>query len=451
MRKITTLILVLLSTFIFSQTIEIEFPKFAGKTYEFIIFQGDKSVKLYDKDTIPKSGLIKLEIPKEYAPYSGMCRWLITGTKEGGGLDMAIPGYSFKVSCLSDLPNEKNIIYTGFDAVNELNRLHKEQQTIIDKYETISKAVKLYTPQHKLHRILSKEKEKQRKVFIQFSKDLKKNKNYNACFLPILNLTKGISDKLTDDYDEKAKFVNDYIVNELNYNHLYTSGHWTGIIQSWVQIHAQLYNDKERFVNDFRYINSRISDVKIYTDWVGKVTYFLTKFSKDEFIDAIAPLVINSGKITSYEGKTMQVYQKSLIGMQAADLIITQHIGKLEDNIHKNSILKYKDLSNEIYDKFLLIFYQSGCGSCEELMQKLPEKYQSLKEKRIKIITISGDESEQNFNISSTYPWEDKYCDFQGITGINFKNYAVIATPTMFLIDKNGIIEKKITSLDEIK
>lgn len=123
------------SFFAQAQTITIEFPAFAGKTYEFIIFQGDKIVKVYENDTIPKDGLIKIDIPKEYAPYTGMCRWLITNSAEGGGLDMAIPGYGFKVSCLSNQPSVSNIKFEGFDAMNELNRLHREQQIIIDKFE----------------------------------------------------------------------------------------------------------------------------------------------------------------------------------------------------------------------------------------------------------------------------------------------------------------------------
>lgn len=435
----------------FSQTIEIEFPKFAGKTFEFIIFQGDKLLKIYENDTIPKKGLVKVSIPKEYEPYTGMCRWLITGTAEGGGLDMAIPGYGFTVSCLSDKPDESNIKYIGFDAVNELNRLNREQQTIINKFETMSKAIKLYDVKHPLYASFLKEKEVQVLAYDKFHQDLKKNDNYNARFLPIVNLVNGTPPKLTEDYEEKAKFVNDYIVNELNYNHLYTSGHWTGIIQSWVQMNAQLYNDKDQFVKDFKVVSNKITDPKKYTDWIGKVTYYLTLYTKDDFIEAIAPTVIASNKVTSYEGKTMQVYVKALIGSQAPDLVITEHIGKVEDHNHKTTILKSSELAPKNYTKTLLIFYQSGCGPCEELMQQLPGQYATLKEKGVRIVTISADENEQVFkNASSQYPWADKYCDFEGKAGINFKNYAVIGTPTMYLLDSKGIILAKLATAEEL-
>ncbi|MBK7700370.1 MAG: hypothetical protein IPJ39_17400 [Saprospiraceae bacterium] len=67
-----------------SQSITMEFPAFADKTYEFIIFQGDKSVTII-QDTIPKDGKFVIKIPEQYAPYSGMSRWLITNTTQGGG------------------------------------------------------------------------------------------------------------------------------------------------------------------------------------------------------------------------------------------------------------------------------------------------------------------------------------------------------------------------------
>ncbi len=434
-----------------AQEINIKFPFFAGKTYEFVIFQGGEIVKLYENDTIPQNGVVNIVIPKEYTPYTGMCRWLITGTAEGGGLDMAIPGYGFKVSCNSAQPNEHNIIYEGFDAVNELNRLHREQQIIIDKYEIMHKASLLYDNKNPLYVSFEKEKALQVKAFGKFHQDLKNNTNYNARFLPIVNLVTGIAPILSVNQEEKAYFVNQFIVNELNYDQLYTSGHWTGIIQNWIQLHTQFYNDKDKFVKDFTIIHQKITDPKKYTDWVGKITYFLTLYTKDDFIEGIAPLVISSNKITSYEGKTMQVYVKAMIGNQAPDIIITEHLEKVEDHSHKTTIIKSKDFAQKGFDKTLLVFYESGCGPCQELMQKLPQVFENLNRKGIDIISISSDINEHVFkNNSVNFPWKRKYCDYKGKDGVNFINYAVIGTPTMLLIDMQGKIEKKINSYLEL-
>lgn len=215
----------------FSQSITMEFPAFAGKTYDFIIFQGSKQETVM-QDTIPANGKFTLKIPKKYSPYTGMCRWLITGSAEGGGLDMAIPGYDFSVSCLSDKPGNDNISFQGFDAVNELNKLNTLQQIILDKFETMSKAALLYDKKDPLYAAFAKEKEVQAKAYEAFQQELKKNQNFNARFLPIVNLTKGIPHRLTDDYQQKAELFNEFITQKVSFEDLYVSGHWQGIIQS---------------------------------------------------------------------------------------------------------------------------------------------------------------------------------------------------------------------------
>ena len=441
--------LVLVSNGIVAQTISMEFPAFAGKTFDFVIFQGSK-VETVMQDTIPKNGKFKLTIPKKYAPYTGMCRWLITGSAEGGGIDMAIPGYDFSIACLSAKPDNENIIYQGFDAVNELNRLNIEQKTMIDKFETMSKATQLYDKKYPLYAAFAKEKGVQAKAYDEFQDALKQNPSFNARFLPIVNLTQGIPHHLTDDYKQKSLLFNEFITQKMSFEDLYVSGHWDGIIQSWVQFQTNVVNDKDKFAQDFKQISDRIISSKHYTDFVGKVTFYLTQYGKDDYIDSIASTVLSSGKVTEYLG-SMQVYLKAIVGMQAPDLQITEHIGKLEDHNHKGTILKSSELAMGNYTQTLLVFYQSGCGPCEALMQILPGKYEALKEQGIRVISISADEGELLYkNSSKDYPWPDKYCDFEGKNGLNFKNYAVKGTPTLFLLDKKGAIVQKTATLEEI-
>lgn len=426
-----------------AQNIQMEFPAFAGKSYEFKIFQGEEIV--VDQGTIPPDGKFNLTVPQKYAPYAGMSRWLITDSETGGGLDMAIPGYGFQVSCFSNQPNQSNINYIGYDAVNELSRIYSEQQIIIDKFEIMSTALKLYDKNHTLYPALVSEKELQVVAYEKFRQDLKQNPNYNARFLPIVNLTKGIGLKLTDNYELKAQYVNEYIVHDLNYDELYTSGHWTAIIYSWVEMHTQMYMDKARFVKDFTIVSKKIVDPIKYTDWIGKVTYYLTQFGKDDYIAAIAPTVLASGKVTSYEGKTMQVYIKAMIGSKAPSL----ELKKLENE--QTAVVKSKDFTGKKEQKTLLVFYSSDCGPCEMLLAELVPKYTELQKKGIDVIAISADTNKEIFlEKAKIFPWKRTSVDFTGITGNNFKNYAVSGTPTLFLIAKDGTIEKKLASLDEV-
>lgn len=446
MHKLILSFVILCTAQSFSQSITMDFPAFAGKTYDFIIFQGSKQ-ETVQQDTIPANGKFILTIPKQYAPYTGMCRWLITNTAEGGGLDMAIPGYDFSVSCLSATPDNDNIIYKGFDAVNELNRLNTMQQVIIDKFETMSKAKQLYNKKHKLYSVFAKEAALQEKAFDAFQQDLKLNPNFNARFLPIVNLTKGIPHRLTDDYNQKALLVNEFITQKISFEDMYVSGHWQGIIQSWVLLQINVVNDKTTFVRDFQLISNRIKNPAHYLDFVGKVTYYLTQYSKDDYVDAIAKTVLGSGKITEYVGST-EVYLKATLGMKAPDLMITETIGT-----GKQERVNTKALPTDALDSkySLLLFYQTNCGHCETAIESLKTHYKELLAKGIKIISIAGDTDQETYKTTATtFPWANKYCDAKGMNGINFKNYAVIGTPTMFLLNSKGIITNKPLTVEEL-
>jgi thiol-disulfide isomerase/thioredoxin len=443
-KKYTVVLFSFLYLSLNAQSVSINFPAFAGKTYDFIIFQGSQQ-ETVQQDTIPANGKFTLTIPAKFAPYTGMSRWLITGTAQGGGLDMAIPGHNFSVTCLSDAPDTNNIFYTGFNAVNELNSLNTQQQQIIEKFAIVSKASVLYAKNKKLHKIFNKEKIKQKQAFETFNKQLKNNPSFNARFLPIVNLTKGIPPHLTTNEDEKAGIYNQFITQELNFNDLYVSGHWTAIIRDWVGYQSNTVQDKAQFAKDFKLISNRITNPTQYTDFVGKLTYYLTTYAKDNYVAAIADAVVGSGKVHAYAG-SLQVYLKATMGTQAPDIIIKENVGSEKEVKLVNTVLKTDAFASKYS---LLLFYQSGCGPCKQTIAALKKQYSNLVAKGIKIVALSADTDLQVFKDSAAaFPWKDTYCNLEGFKGVNFKNYAVTATPTMFVLDRKGILLKKIATVN---
>ncbi len=447
MKKTIVFAILALWTFaIQAQTIKMNFPAFEGKTYEFVLFLGGENIKA-QRGTIPEDGKFELKVPKEYAPYTGMCRWLITNSAEGGGLDMAIPGKGYSISCMSDKPDQTNIVYEGYDPVNALNKIYNEQQKIIEKFELMSRAMQLYDKGSELYDVFKKEQEQQILAYDKFHQDLKQNPNYNARFLPIVNLTQGIPHKLTDDYEERAHLNAEYIANELNFDELYTSGHWSGILSSWVLLHTQALAKDSLILPHFTKMSARITDPKKYTDFVERITYYLNYYGQDNYISIIAPVVVNSGKITEYTDK-LAVYQKVLTGMQAAPLRI---VTKTNTGEKQMTTLPSSEFAQNGAQKTLLIFYQSGCGHCEELLGQLPGNYNNLKQKGYDIIAVSADEEEIVFeNTARPFPWKRTYCDFEGTQGTNFTNYAVSGTPTIYVIDKQGKIENQMATLQQL-
>lgn len=423
-----------------AQKIEMYFPKFAGKTYDFIIFDGSGTKMV--QDTIPKDGRFTLTVTKESTPYIGMSRWLITGTEEGGGLDMLIPGHDFAVSCTEITPDNQNIIYAGNVEIQQLNELYVKQQSIFKRYDAMFQAIKSFSSTDKNYSIFEIEHQEQLKTYENFQNELKEKNNYPGQFINIVNITQGIGTQLLQSEKEKAKNIVQYIAEDMDWQALYTSGHWTEIISSWIDMNSIFINDSQQFTGDFSKISNKIKNPKNYTDFVQVVAAALTRNGKDELIKTITPVVLKSGKVLSYQ-KASAVYLKGMEGTQAKDLVIKEYPN------HQNAkILKSIDFAGKDYTKTLILFYQSTCGNCEKLLAELKNEYDKIKTHKIRVIALSSDIDFSIFkNKAKDFQWKDSYADSEGE---NFKNYGVIGTPTLFLIDNEGKIILRSASLDNV-
>jgi len=284
-----------------AQKIELYFPHFAGKTYDFIIFKGSQQETLI-KGTIPEGGNFTLEIPEKYSPYVGMGRWLITNSREGGGLDMYIPGKDFSVSCTEENPSEDTIIYKENTGNKELNDLYRKQNAIIQQYRVISEALKIFPKNNKTYRVFKKEHKRITKEYNKFQEELRKENSYITQLLQIININSGISTKLIDSEEEKSLLVADYILNDLNWDYLYTSGYWYNVISSWFKIHTEVIKDVDKFESDFQKLTSKIDSPIEYKDFVTRIAYILKNEKNEEYIEAISPIILESEKIEEFSG-----------------------------------------------------------------------------------------------------------------------------------------------------
>lgn len=443
-----------LSIFFFNmlsaQNIQMNFPYFKGSTYDFVIFQG-KNSQTISQGVIPENGKFTLVVPKEYAPYKGMARWQITNSKDGGGIHFVMSGKDFSISCDSPTPNEENIVYTDKNQFQVFNQLYKQQEAIIQRYRAMAAATSTFSPKGKNYPVFEKELRAQAEDFYLFNNKLNANNDYACQFLQFVNITQGIGSKLTyKEEEEKAKDISEFVVNKLDWKTLYTSGKWLEVISTWTAIHTNVIKDPYLFAQNFDTIGKKISDKTQYADFTERVTYYLTQQGKDDYINAISQSVISSNKISQYEG-VLSAYTKGVVGSQAPDLIFTEHIGNVTDHNHKTTVMKSNELTEKKEGKTLLVFYESGCGPCANLLLQLPGNYEYLQSKNIKIVSISADSDEEAFkNKAKDFVWADYYCDFDGMQGVNFKNYGVSGTPTMFLLDKNGKILLRTAELADI-
>jgi hypothetical protein len=429
-----------------AQTIRMYFPHFAGKTYDFILFQGDKQVVL--KDTIPPGGRFTLVVPKALRPYTGMSRWLLTNNQEGGGLDMIIPGRDFSVSCQDPHPSDSSIVYAGNAEVARLIALNRTQEQLLARYGVMQQALLSFSKSEASYPVFVKEAKRQGNLYADFQDGLDKDSGYAAKFLRIVNFTRGIGPGLDGTEYERVQGISRYIADRLDWEALFTSGHWTTIISSWIDMHTRVLKDPYGFAEDFAKIGSRITDPALYTDFAGRTAYFLTRQGRDDLIGSIAQTVVSSGKVDKYEG-SLKVYTHGAVGTQAPDLVLSHGKDSVGVKI-PDVVFKASEFCSGGYKKTMLVFYEAGCMGCEMLLKDLLPKYDSLKADGVRVIAVSADLDEASFKgRSKAFPWKDNYCDYAGMNGVNFKNYGVAGTPTVFWIAPDGRIEKREAGIRE--
>lgn len=94
-------------------------------------------------------------------------------------------------------------------------------------------------------------------------------------------------------------------------------------------------------------------------------------------------------------------------------------------------------------DYQLLIFYATDCGHCEEMFAQLSEWYDKPENKAwFAITSIALDDVPDTWTDAHgkrAYPWTDLYAP-GGVNSEAASDYYVLSTPSMFVIDKNGVL-----------
>ena len=183
----------------------------------------------------------------------------------------------------------------------------------------------------------------------------------------------------------------------------------------------------------------------MYEDFIDAAISVTEKFSWTKDQDAIVAFIIKDKRIKNPTGKIEKIIQsyQLAIGKKSPDLTLTNTVGNSTTTVLKTDALNSKYT--------LLLFYQSDCGHCETAIATLKTNYKNLVARGIKIISIAGDLDPATFTkTAASFPWAAKYRDVEGMNGVNFKNYAVIGTPTMFLLDSKGIIVQKPATVEEL-
>ena len=104
---------------------------------------------------------------------------------------------------------------------------------------------------------------------------------------------------------------------------------------------------------------------------------------------------------------------------------------------------KAKKLSGVKADKKVVLFWSSTCSHCLKELPIISENYQKLKKKNIEVIAFALDSDSKSYKETiASLPWIND-TELKGWQSSYTETYNVRATPTYFVLDKNGkIIEK---------
>ncbi|KRB58437.1 peroxiredoxin [Flavobacterium sp. Root186] len=403
-----------------SQTVNIDWSHFGGKSYFCLGFYGQKTDTIA-KGTLDKSGKTTIVFKDRFKGYKGMLRFLLT---DGGGLDLAINKENFTVSCKEEAPNFDNIFFKYSPENEYFMKTTLQKNRLLQKAALAKNALAAYTVADAVYAPFEKEQEQLSQQYKSLKNSNAQNPFYAARMIEIFDFLMGNFNDIKDGPEQKATAANDFVMSKLNFDDLYSSGVWYDVVTGWLNLQIQQSKNDEQLLADLQQIGTRIKNNIQFTDFADLVVKQLAQTGKDNVGSPYGAYLAKSGRIEKPSHFLLSAMGGPQIGMAAPDLL-----------------WESGNYSFNKKQKTLLVFYETGCNNCDNEINLLLGNYQELQKKGYEVVTAASDVDPDEYKKNAArFPWKNKNCDFRGSTGYNFSSFGVIGTPTIFVIDENGII-----------
>jgi AhpC/TSA family len=428
----------------FAQTLRLDLPYYQGREVVLVQRQGIRN------DTI---GFVKLDTKGRAT--------VATNRAQSVGLGALLIGADIQHPFVLS-PTENALIRSENEVLKPQNtriensmentslaRLGMKTRVLQAKIMGIEQLLTLYETPNTFSKILVKEQSDLTQTLSTLKDTLRKSPLFCAQYIHIRDLLE-TTFKNTPQSETTMQATRKALLNDIDIAVLHGSDMWFEVLNNSLEAYQKgtpLYN---QFGEDMVALMKKTNADRVVGDLAEAALSICTKYAWNKDQETLVAYLANANRIRNPQGalKKLIQMQATAVGKKAPDLVITQHIGQVEEHNHQTTVLKSSELST---NRSLVVFYQSGCGHCETAMNGLRTNYEALQKKGIEIKAISGDTDELVFrNTANSYPWKASYCDLEGLSGVNFKNYAVLGTPTIYLIDKNGNIEDKMASIEEV-
>lgn len=122
-----------------------------------------------------------------------------------------------------------------------------------------------------------------------------------------------------------------------------------------------------------------------------------------------------------------------------------KQITSLQEGSKFPNISIQKNISEiySIHKNTIVIFWSSHCPFCKNLINYLHKRYDILSENNIEVVAVALDENLENYKNSTQYFSWVNYCDFKGWDSPLVKQLYITKTPSVFIINTDGVIIKK--------
>lgn len=270
-----------------------------------------------------------------------------------------------------------------------------------------------------------------------FYDSIKLSPLYGAKFIEVRQL---VNEQIENAWqlDSLKTLVRDYILHRMDINFVYGSGMYFNLfngLNMYVYQKESIYH--KEFGNDMVQILKRTEPLDIYTTLATDMLTVCEKLCWNVESEKIVDYLIESKRIINPVGKlNLFMYQFKLRVGKPAPRLLTS-----------NSEITF----NKAKQGTIIIFYETGCSYCDTELKGLIADYAKYQKKGLQIVTVSADHDQAIFDKNSQdFPWKNKLCDLKGMGGQNFQNYGVMGTPTIYFVDKKGVIRAKGAKLEEV-
>lgn len=417
--------------FLHAQTIHLDFPELPEKTVRFFYFKGNRIDSLITMlDTQGQAEIKSLS-------HRGMTQMFI---QSAGGIEFIIGEPSLKIVCNSEMISKESITFPGSKENDFLYTVLAQKSQLRNKNGWLQAGKQFYSGDKVLPDILDREIEKVRQETLSIDHMISSSSLYAAGFIQWIDFMNRLFEIRQQPDSEKTKEIIREMETTADLNILFTSGQlWKNVMNFYINIfnRTNSSNDQENYAASINKIINRL-DPEMKEKFLSGVIFECESYGWAKAEEIIFQHITSNYPDISFKDENLQRmlrFADSKEGNMAPTLLGADSIPIcLKSNMT------------------LLFFYESGCDNCDSELSAIKNNYNLLAEKGIRIISVAADHDPAVYEYySKDFSWPDKLCDYNGFKGDNFKNYGVIATPTIFIIDANGNIQGRYAKLEETK